>query len=160
MENFTTPELCDAHENDVRVLDPGFLGYGAKSRFFGQIVTLKIFEDNTLVRTALEGDGHGKVLVVDGGGSKRCALVGDQLALLGVKNGWAGIVAYGCIRDSAEIAGMGIGIKALGTHPKKSVKKGVGDRDIPVTFHGVTLSPGEYVYADEDGIVVSARALL
>lgn len=160
MADFTTPDLCDAHEDVVRVADPGFLAYGGQARFHGEIVTLKIFEDNTLVRTLLESDGTGKVLVVDGGGSKRCALVGDQLALLAVKNGWAGIVVYGCIRDSAEIAGMAIGIKALGTHPKKSVKRGVGERDLRVTFHGVTFVPGEHLYADEDGIVVAAKGLL
>jgi regulator of ribonuclease activity A len=160
MADFTTPDLCDAHEDKVRVADPGFLAYGGKARFHGRIVTLKIFEDNTLVRTLLETPGEGRVLVVDGGGSKRCALVGDQLAQLGVENGWAGIIVYGCIRDSAEIAGMALGIKALGTHPKKSVKKGVGERDLAVTFHGVTFVPGEYAYSDEDGIVLASSPLL
>lgn len=160
MTTFTTPDLCDAHEGKVRVADPGFVAYGGKARFHGRIVTLKIFEDNTLVRTLLESPGEGSVLVVDGGGSRRCALVGDQLAQLGVKNAWAGIIVYGCIRDSAAIAGMAIGIKALGTHPLKSVKRGVGERDLAVTFHGVTFTPGEYVYADEDGIVLAASPLL
>jgi len=97
--------------------------------------------------------------VVDGGGSMRCAMVGDQLGVLAVKNGWAGIVVYGCIRDSKAMGEMDVGVFALGTNPRKSVKKGVGDTDIPVTFGGVTFTPGEYLYADEDGVIVSENAL-
>ncbi|MBV5277330.1 ribonuclease E activity regulator RraA, partial [bacterium] len=117
----------------------------------GQIVTLKLFEDNSLVRVAFAEEGKGKVLVIDGGGSLRCALVGDQLAILAQKNGWEGVMVYGCIRDSVDINQTDIGVRALNTHPLKSVKKGVGERDLAVTFGGVTFSPGEWLYADEDG---------
>lgn len=158
--DFQTTDLCDANEGKVRAVAPMFRSFGGKTRFAGPIRTLKVFEDNSLVRSTLETAGNGAVLVVDGGGSMRCAMVGDQLALLGVKNNWAGIVVYGCIRDSGPIAGMEIGVFALGTHPMKSVKKGAGDVDIPVTFGGVTFTPGEYIYADEDGVIVSATALL
>ncbi len=158
--DFQTTGLCDANEGKVRAVAPMFRSFGGKTRFAGPIRTLKVFEDNSLVRSTLETAGNGAVLVVDGGGSMRCAMVGDQLALLGVKNNWAGIVVYGCIRDSGPIAGMDIGVFALGTHPMKSVKKGAGDVDIPVTFGGVTFTPGEYIYADEDGVIVSATALL
>ena len=157
--DFQTTDLCDANEGKVRAVAPMFRSFGGKQRFAGPIRTLKVFEDNALVRSTLEGPGEGSVLVVDGGGSMRCAMVGDQLALLGVKNGWAGIVVYGCIRDSGPIGGMELGVFALGTHPMKSIKKGAGDRDIPVTFGGVTFKPGEYLYADDDGVLVSSKPL-
>lgn len=157
---FQTTDLCDANEGKVRVVAPMFRSFGGKTRFTGPISTLKVFEDNSLVRSALETSGAGRVLVVDGGGSMRCAMVGDQLAALGVKNGWAGIVVYGCIRDSGPIAGMDIGVFALGTHPQKSVKKGAGDQDIPVTFGGVTFVPGHWLYADEDGVIVADAPLV
>jgi regulator of ribonuclease activity A len=155
-----TADLCDAHEGKVHVVSPMFRSYGGRSAFGGQIATLKVFEDNSLVRTTLEGPGHGRVLVIDGGASTRCALVGDQLALLGVKNGWAGVIVYGCIRDSQAIGAMDLGVFALGTHPQKSIKKGVGDVNIAVTFGGVTFIPGQHVYADADGVVVAGTALL
>ena len=157
---FQTTDLCDANEGKVRVVAPMFRSFGGKTRFAGPISTLKVFEDNSLVRSALETAGAGRVLVVDGGGSMRCAMVGDQLAALGVKNGWAGIVVYGCIRDSGPIAGMDIGVFALGTHPQKSVKKRAGDQDIPVTFGGVTFVPGHWLYADEDGVIVADAPLV
>ncbi len=155
-----TADLCDAHEATLQVVAPMFSSYGGRPAFGGPITTLKLFEDNSLVRTALGEPGQGRVLVIDGGGSMRCAVVGDQLAQLAVDNGWAGIVAYGCIRDSKAIGGMDVGVFALGTHPKKTVKRNTGERDIPVTFGGVTFTPGHYVYADEDGVVVSPTALL
>jgi len=157
---FQTADLCDTHDKAVRVVEPMFNSYGGKSAFCGPITTLKLFEDNTLVRSTLETAGNGRVLVIDGGGSMRCAMVGDQLGELAVKNGWAGILVYGCIRDSKAIGGMDVGVFALGTHPRKTVKKGVGDTDIPVTFGGVTFTPGEYLYADEDGVIVSDSALI
>ncbi len=162
--SFKTPDLCDEHEtllgSHLRVVAPMFQRYGQCNTFSGQIQTLKIFEDNTLVREVLGEPGHGKVLVVDGGGSLRCALVGDQLAVLAQKNGWEGLVVYGCIRDSGDINQMNIGIRALNTHPQKSVKRGVGERNLPVTFSGVTFNPDEWLYADEDGVLVSDRPLL
>lgn len=154
-----TTDLCDAHEGKVRVVAPMFRSYGGRKAFCGPLATLKLFEDNGLVRKALESAGNGRVLVIDGGGSLRRALVGDQLAALGVKNGWAGIVVYGCIRDSRAIGGMDLGVFALATHPQKTLKKNEGDADVPVTFGGVTFTPGEWLYADEDGVIVSAAAL-
>ena len=160
---FKTPDLCDEFEAElgksVRVVAPLFQRYGGRASFSGQIVTLKIFEDNSLVREAFAESGAGKVLVIDGGGSLRCALVGDQLAMLARKSGWEGVVVYGCIRDSGDIAGIDIGIRALNTHPQKSIKKGAGDRDIAITFGGVTFNPGEYIYVDEDGVLVSGKPL-
>lgn len=161
---FKTPDLCDQYESElgrsVRVVAPMFQRYGGRASFSGRIVTLKLFEDNSLVREVLGEAGQGKVLVVDGGGSLRCALVGDQLAIQARKNGWEGIVVYGCIRDSGDINQLDIGVRALNTHPQKSIKKGVGDRDIAVTFGGVTFNPGEYLYADGDGVLVASQPLL
>lgn len=158
-----TADLCDAFERDlgktVRVVAPMFKHYGSRNSFCGRIVTLKLFEDNTLVRTLFGEDGKGRVLVIDGGGSMRCALVGDQLAALANKNGWEGVIVYGCIRDSADINSVDIGVRALDTHPQRSLKKGAGERDLTVTFGGVSFNPDEYLYADEDGILVSSQAL-
>ena len=155
-----TADLCDAHEDKVSVVAPMFHSFGGRRAFGGPISTLKLFEDNSLVRKALESSGNGRVLVIDAGGSMRCAVVGDQLAALGVKNGWAGIVAYGCIRDSKAIGQMDIGVFALGTHPRKTVKRNTGEVDVTVTFGGVSFIPGHYLYGDEDGVIVSATALL
>jgi regulator of ribonuclease activity A len=160
---FKTPDLCDQFEDQLghglRAVAPMFQRFGGRAAFAGEIVTLKLFEDNSLVREALGENGKGKVLVIDGGGSLRCALVGDQLAILARENGWEGIVIYGCIRDSGDINGIDIGMRALNTHPQKSIKKGIGERDLPVTFGGVTFHPGEFLYADEDGVLVSAAPL-
>lgn len=155
---YATADLTDAH-SDARVIGLQFQSHGKRTAFHGPVATLKIFEDNTLVRTALEESGAGRVLVIDAGGSLRCAVVGDMLAELAHDNAWAGIVVYGCIRDSAVIAGMDIGVKALGTHPKKSVKRGEGQRDIVVEFGGTTIAPGDFLYADADGVIVAPRAL-
>jgi regulator of ribonuclease activity A len=159
-----TADLLDANEarlkdGSLRVVTPMLRSYGRRSAFGGIIATLKLFEDNSLVRKVVERPGNGRVLVVDGGGSLRCALVGDQLAQLAAGNAWAGIVVYGCIRDSQAIAQMDIGVLALATHPLKTVKKNVGETDIPVTFGGVTFVPGQYLYADADGVIVSATPL-
>ena len=152
-----TTDLCDAHP-ELQVCEPVFSDFGGTLTFHGPIRTLKIFEDNALVRSTLETPGKGAVLVVDGGGSMRCALVGGNLGVLAVKNGWAGIVVNGCVRDSEELAGQSVGIKALATHPRKS-EKGLhsGHVDKIVEFAGVTFRPGEFLYADVDGIVVSAK---
>ncbi|MFZ2853138.1 MAG: ribonuclease E activity regulator RraA [Rhodocyclaceae bacterium] len=162
--SFKTPDLLDANEDktgdgSLRVVAPLFQRYGARTAFSGQVVSLKLFEDNSLVREAFGEDGRGKVLVIDGGGSLRCALVGDQLAILAQKNGWEGVIVNGCIRDSADINQIDIGVRALNTHPLKSVKKGAGDRHINVAFGGVTFKTGDWIYADEDGVLVSATAL-
>lgn len=156
---FQTADLSDNHTDITRIAQPLFQRYGARARFSGEIVTIKCHEDNSLVREVLGTPGKGKVLVVDGGGSLRCALVGDQIAQLAVKNNWEGVIVYGCIRDSAVINELDIGVRALNTHPLKSIKKGVGDNQIAVTFAGVTFTPGEVVYADEDGILVAPHVL-
>ncbi len=157
---FKTADLCDAHSDQVQIAEPVFGDFGGTVAFHGQISTVKCFEDNSLVRAAFETPGAGRVLVVDGGGSLRCALIGDQMAALAKKNGWTGAIVNGCVRDSADVAGIEIGLKALATHPRRSFKKGVGDRDIPVRFADVTFTPGHYVYADEDGVIVSGEPLL
>ena len=154
-----TADLCDQLGDTAFVAEPMLSNNGGMTAFGGQMATLKVFEDNTLVRAALETPGLDRVLVVDGGGSFRCALVGDQLASLGVKHGWAGIIVYGCIRDSQTMSGMPIGVQALGTHPRRSIKKGEGAADIPVTFAGVTFKPGSWLYADDDGLFVTTRRI-
>ncbi|SCK30490.1 ribonuclease E activity regulator RraA [Vogesella sp. LIG4] len=158
--SFLTTDLYDANEGQVAVLLPMLQSYGARARFCGQIVTLKLFEDNTLVREVLSEPGKGKVLVVDGGGSLRCALLGDQIAELAVKNQWEGVVIHGCIRDSVAINALPLGVRALATNPKKSVKRNEGTRELTVNFGGVDFVPGQWLYADEDGVLVSATALL
>ena len=157
--SFATADLYDEHEEKLQIATPMFKDYGGKKKFSGPASTVKVFEDNSLVRAALEEPGNGRVLVVDGEASLRCALVGDMLAELGQKNGWQGIIVYGCIRDSAVIASIDLGVKALNTNPRKSVKKGIGERDVQVTFADVMIKPGDYIYADEDGIVISAEKL-
>ncbi len=154
-----TADLYDEYGDLLQVATPMFNNYGGANRFSGVISTVKCHEDNTFVRSTLEQPGEGKVLVVDGGGSLRCALLGDMLAELGIKNGWTGIIVYGCIRDSAMIGKMNIGVKGLNTNPKKSLKKDIGERDLPVTFAGVNFIPGHYLYADEDGFVISDKEL-
>ncbi len=161
---FATCDLCDANEDrladgSLHVLPPVFRDFGKHARFAGPARTLKVFEDNVLVRAALETPGEGSVLVVDGGGSLRCALVGGNLGALAQKNGWAGIVVYGCVRDSAELKQCEIGIRALASHPRRSIRKGVGERDLAVDIAGVSVRPGEWVYADEDGMLVSRTKL-
>jgi regulator of ribonuclease activity A len=156
-----TADLCDAHAGSphFQIAEPGFLDYGGRRSFSGPISTVRAPEDNSFVRKALEEPGQGRVLVVDGGGSRRCALVGDQLAALARKNGWAGVVVNGCIRDAEEVGRTSIGVKALGTHPLKSNKRNEGQRDVEVRFAGVTFRPGHHLYADADGIVTSEKAL-
>ncbi|MYM62202.1 ribonuclease E activity regulator RraA [Pseudomaricurvus sp. HS19] len=156
---YCTPDLSDAYPDDVQALEPMFRSYGGRSSFGGEIVTIKCFEDNSLVREQVSQPGTGKVLVVDGGGSLRRALLGDMLAEKAVANGWEGVIVYGCIRDVDAIRSMDLGVQALNTHPFKTDKRGIGDHNVAVTFGGVTLRPGEYIYADNNGVLVSARAL-
>ena len=157
---FTTADLYDAHENSFQVAEPIFRDYGGRLAFCGPAWTLRVYEDNSLVRQALEQPGEGRVLVVDGGGSLRCALVGDMLAKLAIDNGWAGLWVNGCVRDSQVLAAMPIGIKALATNPRKSVKRGEGESQVPVSLAGVTIAPGNYVYADTDGVLVAKLSVL
>ena len=154
-----TADLYDEYGEDLRVMSPIFKDYGGNKIFEGPVLTLKAFEDNTLVRATLETPGDGRVLVVDSGGSMRCAMVGDQLAELGVKNNWAGIVVYGCIRDVGPISELAIGVKALGSNPRKSVKKGAGETDLSLRFADVEVKTGDYLYADLDGVVLADAKL-
>ncbi len=161
---FATCDICDANEDKLAagtlaVLPPVFKSFGKRAAFAGPARTLKVFEDNVLVRAALETSGEGHVLVVDGGGSLRCALVGGNLGVLAEKNGWAGILVNGCIRDSEEINACDIGVRALATHPQRSIRKGVGEKDLQVSIAGVTVRPGDWIYADADGVLVSADKL-
>jgi len=157
---FNTNDLYDAHLEDLQVATPIFKDFGGKQKFFGQIHTVKAFEDNTFIKAAFEEEGSGKVLVVDAAGSLRCAMMGDQVAALGKKNGWEGIVIFGCIRDSTEVRKLDFGVRALATTPRKTVKKQQGLRDIPIHFANVTFNPNDYIYVDEDGIIISEKALI
>ncbi|MDX2003011.1 MAG: ribonuclease E activity regulator RraA [Chitinophagales bacterium] len=156
---FSTADLSDAHSN-VQAVGDVFKSFGAVTAFYGIIHTVQVFEDNVLVKAALETDGKGKVLVVDGRASLKVALMGDNLAALAIKNGWEGVVINGAIRDSKAINAMGIGVRALGTNPLKSVKKGLGQNQISVNFAGLEFVPGHYIYVDDDGILVSEKPLL
>ncbi len=149
-----TADLYDAYEEKLQVCEPGFQHYGGKHSFNGQIVTVKCFEDNSLVSQLLGQPGNGQILVVDAGGSLRCAMLGDILAKKAVDNGWAGVLMFGCIRDAEDISKMPLGVLALASNPRKSVKKGVGEAGLQVNFAGVTFRPGEWLYADLDGVVV------
>jgi len=157
---FTTADLWDNHEALLRCVDPIFNHFGNKKVFSGKITTLKLFEDNSFVRKQLETDGKNKVLIIDGGASLRCALIGDQLATLAIQNKWEGIIVNGSIRDSQVINSMNIGIRALNTSPVKSIKRNIGEIDNPVKFGGVTFISDHYVYVDSDGILLSKDNLL
>ncbi|RMO89412.1 MULTISPECIES: ribonuclease E activity regulator RraA [Pseudomonas syringae group] len=157
--HYITPDLCDAYPELVQVVEPMLSNFGGRDSFGGQIVTLKCFEDNSLVKEQVELDGKGKVLVVDGGGSLRCALLGDMLAEKAAKHGWEGLVIYGCVRDVDMLAQTDLGVQALASYPKRSEKRGVGQLDLPVTFGGVTFRPGEYLYADNNGVIISPSPL-
>jgi len=155
-----TPDLCDEYPTLVRVCEPMFGSFGGRDAFGGQIVTIKCHEDNSLVKEHASKPGQGKVMVVDGGGSLRKALLGDMIAEQAVKNGWAGLVIYGCVRDVDALIALDLGVQALAAIPLKTEKRGIGDLNIPVSFAGVTFNPGEYLYADNNGVVVSAEALV
>ncbi|MCF8986243.1 putative 4-hydroxy-4-methyl-2-oxoglutarate aldolase [Pseudomonas syringae] len=157
--HYLTPDLCDAYPDLIQVVEPMFSNFGGRDSFGGQIVTLKCFEDNSKVREQVELDGKDKVLVVDGGGSLRCALLGDMLADKAAKNGWEGMLIYGCVRDVDVIAQTDLGVQALASHPKKTEKRGIGELNVPVTFGGVTFRPGEYLYADNNGVIISPSPL-
>jgi len=153
-----TPDLCDSYP-DVEVLDPLFANFGGLEAFYGPIRTVKCFEDNSMVKQAVAEPGNGAVLVVDAGGSHRCAMLGDMLAEQAVANGWAGIVMYGCVRDVDILAALPIGVQAMGSHPRKSEKHGEGQRDIDINFAGVNIKPGKWLYADNNGIIIAQHEL-
>jgi regulator of ribonuclease activity A len=162
--SFATCDICDANEDKLgdgtlAVLPPLFKAFGKRLKFSGPAKTLKVYEDNALVRSTLETPGAGSVLVIDGGGSLRCALVGGNLGVLAEKNGWAGIVVHGCVRDSEEINACNIGVRALATHPQRSVRKGAGDSNIRLSIAGVPVNPGDWIYADADGVLVAREKL-
>lgn len=169
---FFTCDLCDAHKNDssgdFRALAPVFRDFGALRKFCGPVVTVQCFEDNSLVKTALDRPGFvesalgrvGKVLVVDGGGSVRRALLGGNLGAAAVRNGWAGVVIDGCVRDVTELATLALGIRALASVPMPTEKRNQGQVEVAVQIQGVWVRPGDWLYADEDGIVLSARPLI
>ena len=163
---FVTCDLLDAHpEQEIQVLIPSmdgkfFNSYGARPSFSGQIVTVKCFEDNTRVKERLATDGTGKVLVVDGGASMRCALMGDMIAASAVNNHWRGVVIYGCVRDVDALATLDLGVHALAAIPRKSNRQGVGSVDTQVSFGGVDFNSGDYLYADHNGIIVSKEKLV
>lgn len=150
-----TADLCDSFPETVQVCEPMFTSYGSVTGFDGPISTVRVYEDNVLVREALEDLAPGSVLVVDGGGSRRCALLGDLLASIAASRGLAGIIINGCVRDSRELAGIEVGVLALATSPLRSRKQGEGQRDVPARFGSLAWVPGQYVYADEDGVVVT-----
>lgn len=161
MITFTTARLCDSHasNNHLQIAEPLFKSYGANAVFSGYISTLKVFESNELLTQVLAEKVTDRVLVVDGGGSHHCALLDADLAQTALTNGWQGLVIYGCIRDSASIEQLPIGVRALHTHPLKSHKKNHGDRDVLISFAGVTFRKDHYLYADADGIIVSETLL-
>lgn len=157
---FSTCDLCDANEDklasgELSVIPPVFMRFGANTKFSGPAVTIKLFEDNGMVRSTLETPGNGQVLVIDGGGSFRCALVGGNLGVLAEKNGWVGIVVNGCIRDVDEINLCNIGVRALAAMPVRSHKKGGGELNVRISIAGVAISPGDWIYADVDGVLVA-----
>jgi len=157
--SYATTDLCDAHGDRLQIAEPLLRSFGGHEAFHGPITTVKVFEDNVLVRDTLEKPGEGRVLVVDGGGSRRCALLGDRVAKTAAEQGWTGVVVHGSVRDIAELAELPLGIRAIGPHPMKSFKRGEGQCDIPVHFLGVRFEPGHYLYADQDGIVVSPNPI-
>ncbi|QIZ76840.1 putative 4-hydroxy-4-methyl-2-oxoglutarate aldolase [Ferrimonas lipolytica] len=153
------PELCDHYPQHVRLFPPIFKRFGGRNIFGGEVVTIRCFEDNSLVRTAVAEPGLGKVLLIDGGGMSRRALLGDMLAQKAVDNGWSGIVVFGYIRDVNAIAAMDIGVMALGAVPMKTDKRGLGDRDIEVNIGGCVVHPGDSLYADANGVLVADEPL-
>jgi regulator of ribonuclease activity A len=157
--SFATADLVDAHSDVVQSCEAQFRQYGGRVRFHGPIRTIKSTEDNALVKQTLATAGNGAVLVIDGAASLRCALVGDLMAGAAEKNGWAGLVIWGAVRDTVALAGLDVGIKALGSNPWRSSKNGTGQVDVPVSFGGVEFRPGSWLYSDEDGILVSPRKL-
>jgi len=157
---FATTDLYDAHGDELQVVDPILKSIGGRARFSGEIATVKCHEDNSRVKERLATPGGGKVLVVDGGGSLRCALLGDMIADDAVRNGWEGVIVFGAVRDSEALSRLDLGVWALACTPRKSVRRGEGQADLMVAFGGVRFVPGQFVYVDRDGILVASRRLL
>lgn len=157
--SFSTADLVDAHP-DVRILRPGFHSFGKTNVFSGPVDTVHIFEDNVRMRDRLSEPGNGRVLVVDAGGSDWCAVLGDRMAQRAIDNGWTGVIINGFVRDSDALASMDVGVLALGTCPRRSRKNGDGATSVPVTFGGCLIEPGDYLYADHDGVIISDERLV
>jgi regulator of ribonuclease activity A len=157
--NFSTADLIDAHGDRLQSCDTQFRQFGGHTRFHGIVRTIKTLEDNALIKSTLAQPGDGAVLVVDGAGSLRTALMGDVLAGIALQNGWAGVIIHGAVRDTLALGRLALGIKALGSNPRKSAKNSTGRVDVPVSIGGATFAPGDWVYCDEDGIVVSKVSL-
>lgn len=156
-QSFTTADLYDEHGENLQSCVLQFRQFGGNTTFSGPIATVRCFEDNALLKSIISNPGMGRVLVVDGGGSLARALMGDMIAAIAVDNGWAGVVINGAVRDTMELATLDLGVKALGSNPRKSTKTGVGESDVPVTFGTVTFTPGDQLFSDPDGIVVQSR---
>jgi regulator of ribonuclease activity A len=156
---FSTCDLCDQFPDRIRVLAPIFRHYGGRTRFSGSIATIKCFEDNVFIREAAVEEGRGRIMVIDGGGSLRSALVGDGIAEWARDHGWAGMIIHGCVRDTAALAKVDLGVMAIGVNPVTPGKRRVGARDVAVTFGDVRFVPGEYAYCDEDGVVIASEQL-
>jgi regulator of ribonuclease activity A len=157
---FQTADLIDDFGDRCNCCDTQFRSFGGKTHFSGRIRTIKCYDDNVLVRSTLETKSEGEVLVVDGAGYLGSALIGDQIATLALNNGWAGVVIFGALRDAVAIDDMPVGIKALGTNPKKSGKRGIGETNVPITFGNATFRPGDWLFSDPDGIIVAQEDLL
>lgn len=159
MVDYVTPDLCDSYEG-VRIATAGtFKNFGGRKSFGGKVVTVKCFEDNSRVKELLATDGKGKVLVVDGNGSLRCALLGDMIGESAVKCGWEGVIVYGCVRDVDALAQLDLGVQALAAMPLKSVRKGIGEVNVRIAFAGVIIENDDYIYADNNGVIVSDKEL-
>ena len=154
-----TPDLCDDHSDKIQVLRPSYNNYGGTTSFYGQIATVYCPEDNTFVKKEVQKKGLGRVLIVDGGSSDKCAYVGDKIASIAYENGWSGLVINGMVRDVEELRDINIGIKAVGVHPMKSEKRGLGEIGVNLKFGGVTFLPGYFVYCDANGVIVSKTKL-
>ncbi|MBV33750.1 MAG: ribonuclease activity regulator protein RraA [Porticoccaceae bacterium] len=156
----STPDLCDDYTLDSRVLDSLFFNFGGFTSFSGQLVTVKCFEDNSKLKELVASSGDGRVIVVDGGASKRCAYLGGQIALEACRNGWQGFVVNGYVRDVDELSEINIGIKALGSYPKKTNRLGAGEANVLISFAGVSFQPGDHLYSDNNGIIVTSKYLI
>ena len=154
-----TADLADRYPESIIVFPGPWVPMSRQCRCAGHVVTVRVDDDNSAVRDLLSRDGDGEILLVDGHGSKQCALLGDNLAALAVRHRWAGVIVYGCVRDRAALRQLDLAIWAIGTNPRKSGKEKTGEINVPVSIEGVIVHPGDYLYADEDGIVVSRRAL-
>jgi regulator of ribonuclease activity A len=157
--NFSVPDICDDFRSEIEVLEPLFTAYGGRRKFCGETVTIKCFEDNSLVKETLGSAGNGRVLVVDGGASMRCALLGDMLAAMAAENGWQGILINGCVRDVEILRTIDIGVIALNCHPQKSQKNNEGQLNVMLRFADVSFESGQYLYADENGIILAKKEL-